>query len=256
MAMINVNRQTNDMFYRYKMPRLIAKVEGTGNGIKTVLVNVTAVAKSLIRPPTCKQQARGFFQMLTLKFLLDVTKFFGCELGAQVQMYAKEDRYIVNGAHDCEKLQSLLDGFIKRFVLCPNCDNPETKLVSPLPLASHFDDRCFQSVRKRNGGEIHQVCAACGYQGTINMASHKLTTYIFKNPPDAVRLERIGASETVFLLGGKEWSPSGGENQGENEEEQEIRRCHARFRRRKPNRTQRQNGKDGGDDRLVIDRVI
>ncbi len=61
---------------------------------------------------------------------LDVTKFFGCELGAQVQMNAKEDRYIVNGSHDCEKLQNLLDGFIKRFVLCPNCDNPETKLVS------------------------------------------------------------------------------------------------------------------------------
>lgn len=66
----------------------------------------------------------------TIRFLLvDVTKFFGCELGAQVQMNAKEDRYIVNGAHDCEKLQNLLDGFIKRFVLCPNCDNPETNLV-------------------------------------------------------------------------------------------------------------------------------
>jgi translation initiation factor 5 len=44
-------------------------------------------------------------------------------------MNAKEDRYIVNGAHDCEKLQNLLDGFIKRFVLCPHCDNPETILV-------------------------------------------------------------------------------------------------------------------------------
>ena len=54
MAMINVNRQTNDMFYRYKMPKLAAKVEGTGNGIKTVLVNVTAIAKALNRPPTCK----------------------------------------------------------------------------------------------------------------------------------------------------------------------------------------------------------
>ncbi|UJR22429.1 hypothetical protein I4U23_025490 [Adineta vaga] len=151
MAMINVNRQTNDMFYRYKMPKLIAKVEGTGNGIKTVVVNATAIAKALNRPTTY------------------VTKFFGCELGAQVQMNAKEDRYIVNGSHDCEKLQNLLDGFIKRFVLCPNCDNPETNL----------------SFRKRNGGEIHQVCAACGYQGTINMASHKLTTYIAKNPPDA-----------------------------------------------------------------------
>jgi translation initiation factor 5 len=54
MAMINVNRQTHDMFYRYKMPKLVAKVEGTGNGIKTVLVNITAIAKALSRPPSCK----------------------------------------------------------------------------------------------------------------------------------------------------------------------------------------------------------
>ena len=56
MAMININRQTNDMFYRYKMPKLLAKVEGTGNGIKTVLVNLSAIAKALIRPPTCKNK--------------------------------------------------------------------------------------------------------------------------------------------------------------------------------------------------------
>ena len=67
--------------------------------------------------------------IVSFPLILDVAKFFGCELGAQVQMYPKEDRYIVNGAHDCEKLQNLLDGFIKRFVLCPNCDNPETILV-------------------------------------------------------------------------------------------------------------------------------
>jgi hypothetical protein len=56
MAMINVNRQTNDMFYRYKMPKLLAKVEGTGNGIKTVVVNATAIAKALNRPTTCKNR--------------------------------------------------------------------------------------------------------------------------------------------------------------------------------------------------------
>lgn len=60
----------------------------------------------------------------------DPTKYFGCELGAQVQMDAKNERYIVNGAHDAARFQELLDGFIKRFVLCPECDNPETNLVS------------------------------------------------------------------------------------------------------------------------------
>lgn len=60
----------------------------------------------------------------------DPTKFFGCELGAQTQFDQKNDRYIVNGSHDSGKLQGLLDGFIKKFVLCPECENPETILVS------------------------------------------------------------------------------------------------------------------------------
>ena len=37
------------------------------------------------------------------------------------------------------------------------------------PLLVHLQS--FQSFRKRIGGDIHKVCAACGYQGTINMAS-------------------------------------------------------------------------------------
>ena len=37
--------------------------------------------------------------------LLDVTKYFGCELGAQTQFDFKNDRYIVNGVHEAGKLQ-------------------------------------------------------------------------------------------------------------------------------------------------------
>jgi len=59
----------------------------------------------------------------------DPTKYFGCELGAQTQFDNKNDRYIVNGSHTSDKLQDLLDGFIRKFVLCPECDNPETNLV-------------------------------------------------------------------------------------------------------------------------------
>lgn len=44
-------------------------------------------------------------------------------------MDVRNGRYIVNGAHESVKLQNLLDGFIKKFVLCPECENPETDLV-------------------------------------------------------------------------------------------------------------------------------
>lgn len=161
---VNVNRSVSDQFYRYKMPRLIAKVtfprlvsllnlsgwflnlllcfqvEGKGNGIKTVIVNMVDVAKALNRPPTCQYCLRfplscqnGKTRRL-LKYRLpfvDPTKFFGCELGAQTQFDTKNDRYIVNGSHEANKLQDMLDGFIKKFVLCAECDNPETDLVSP-----------------------------------------------------------------------------------------------------------------------------
>lgn len=148
MGSVNVNRSVSDAFYRYKMPRLRAKVEGKGNGIKTVIVNMIDVAKAIGRPATYP------------------TKYFGCELGAQTQFDFKNDRFIVNGSHDATKLQDLLDGFIRKFVLCPECDNPETTLTVSQKKAT-----------------INQACKACGYHGPLEF-NHKLNTFIIKNPPN------------------------------------------------------------------------
>ncbi|XP_066252104.1 eukaryotic translation initiation factor 5 [Euwallacea similis] len=145
---LNVNRSVSDVFYRYKMPRLQAKVEGKGNGIKTVIVNMAEVAKALGRPPTYP------------------TKYFGCELGAQTLFDFKNERFIVNGSHDAVKLQDLLDGFIRKFVLCPECENPETDLIVST---------------KKN--QVTQGCKACGYHGVL-ISNHKLMTFILKNPPN------------------------------------------------------------------------
>eukprot|EP00051_Salpingoeca_urceolata_P004621 m.66389 g.66389 ORF g.66389 m.66389 type:complete len:435 (+) comp13748_c0_seq2:447-1751(+) len=146
MASLNINRNVDDAFYRYKMPPILAKVEGKGNGIKTVIPNMVEVAKALSRPPEYP------------------TKFFGCELGAQTIMDAKNERYIVNGAFDAPRLQDLLDGFIQKFVLCPACDNPETNL------------------RVTSKKTIEQTCLACGHRGFLPM-NHRLTTYILNHPP-------------------------------------------------------------------------
>lgn len=147
MGSVNVNRNVTDIFYRYKMPRLQAKVEGKGNGIKTVIVNMAEVARAIGRPATYP------------------TKYFGCELGAQTQFDYKNERFIVNGSHDASKLQDLLDGFIRKFVLCPECDNPETDLT----------------VSNRNQ-TISQSCKACGFHGLLKV-NHKVNTFILKNPP-------------------------------------------------------------------------
>lgn len=154
---LNVNRNVQDAFYRYKMPRIQAKVEGKGNGIKTVLVNMVDVARALARPPTY------------------VTKYFGCELGAQTQSDVKNERYIVNGCHEAGKLQDMLDGFIKKFVLCEQCENPET-------------------VIKVKKNLIGASCKACGHIFTMDNL-HKVATFIIKNPPEK-EIEAQGESVT------------------------------------------------------------
>lgn len=71
----------------------------------------------------------------------------------------------MNGSHDAAKLQDLLDGFIRKFVLCPECDNPETDLTV--------------SAKNQN---ISQSCKACGFHGLLKV-DHKVNTFILKNPP-------------------------------------------------------------------------
>jgi len=141
-TIINIAGTTpvDDAEYRYKMPAVFGKIEGSGNGIKTAIPNISAVASSLHRPPG------------------EVNKFFGCELGAQTTYAADTDRAIVNGAHNDTILQNLMHRYIQGFVNCPNCGLPETdyKIKSEI---------------------IYHKCAACGAKEMVDM-THKLCNYI------------------------------------------------------------------------------
>jgi hypothetical protein len=51
---VTIPRGIQDPHFRYWMPVLQAKIEGRGNGIKTVITNMADIAKCLDRPPSCK----------------------------------------------------------------------------------------------------------------------------------------------------------------------------------------------------------
>ena len=141
-TIINIAGTTpvDDPEYRYKMPAVFGKIEGSGNGIKTVIPNITDVALSLHRQPG------------------EVNKFFGTELGAQSRYNADTDKAIVNGAHTDAVLQDLMHLYIEKFVLCPNCGLPESEY-------------------KIKSDAIFHRCKACGAKEMVDM-SHKLCNYI------------------------------------------------------------------------------
>ncbi|KZV61373.1 eukaryotic translation initiation factor 5 [Peniophora sp. CONT] len=178
-GIVNIRRDVDDKFYRYRMPLLLTKIEGKGNGIKTVIPNMSDVARALSRPPTYP------------------TKFFGSELGAQTSVDEKNDRYIVNGAHDANRLRELLDGFIDKFVLCGSCKNPETDLIL------------------LKGDMIVRDCKACGVRSDVDMR-HKLTTYIVKNPPKKTKNKKGGHAEGPSVGAGAPPPDAAAEAEGEN----------------------------------------
>ena len=109
------------------------------------MANLPSVSSSLARPPA---------------YLI---KYFGFELGAQTNTNPKDDRWIINGAHEASKLQDSLDGFISKFVLCKSCKNPETTIII-------------------KDGRIILDCKACGQRHEADLR-HKLSGFILKNEP-------------------------------------------------------------------------
>jgi len=143
--MINIGGDPNDANYRYKMPFLQVKIEGRGNGIKTVLVNIVDVCKHLhTQPEWC-------------------TRFFGIEMGAVSRYDEKRDVGIVHGQHEAKTLQLVLKKFVTGFILCPKCKLPELQ----------------QKVHKEKLLLLAR-CASCGWKGEIK-STHKVKQFIINS---------------------------------------------------------------------------
>ncbi|KAL0213147.1 hypothetical protein RCL1_006773 [Eukaryota sp. TZLM3-RCL] len=149
-TLLNIDGSTT-MGYRYKMPPIESKVEGRGNGIKTVIPNADAVARAL--------KVDGAY----------VVKWLGMELGAQSTWNDETKHAVVNGSHSAPVLQETLQGFINTFVLCPRCKLPEIVM----------------STAKK---DLMIDCKACG-EHSKSASKHKIISFIKRTLADSAEKE-------------------------------------------------------------------
>ncbi|KAF7684423.1 Eukaryotic translation initiation factor 5 [Astathelohania contejeani] len=164
--LININPNTNDPFYRYKMPKPTTAIEGRGNGIKTIITNLDAIGQALNRSPVY------------------ILKHLSYELGSQSKNDAK--KYSINGSHETSKIQDKIYGFIKLYVICTGCDNPETEFI--------------------NDRGLKKSCFACGHkdkvEGNSKLINFILKDYDFTNKKSMYSNEP-GVSEQVIITSPK-----------------------------------------------------
>lgn len=142
------NLQSDDESFRYKMPKLIIKVET----IKTLLLNIDAVAKALYTNPEY------------------ICKYIGFSLGTISSYDKKRNIGVINGSQENKKLQELIDEYTKHILICPKCVLPELFL-------------------KGEKKYIDRSCDACSYSDKLNVSKDKtvdkIINYIIKNPSDS-----------------------------------------------------------------------
>jgi len=146
---------SDDPFYRYKMPQVIAFVLGKGKMIKTMIANADQVAVSLKRPPSY------------------LVHYIGYQLSAQCKYEAKKpagENAQVSGDISGEKLSELTESFIREWITCPKCELPE----------------CDLEIKKKEVS-IKLVCSGCGAVSSINkkvkQKQPKFVKFVINNPP-------------------------------------------------------------------------
>lgn len=166
---IPIERSNADPFYRYQMDEVKVKIEGRGNGIKTIITNLTAISHALKRNPE------------------HILRFLGYELGSQTKSEKSENRYTINGAHEVGCMQSQIYDFIDKYVMCTQCKNPETFYVL------------------KDGKTLHRECYACGYK---SKTEGRLANLIAKDVDSTQRTESYHSqSESMDSLAAKDNAP-------------------------------------------------
>lgn len=159
---VNMNG-SDDPFYRYTMPAIEIKVEGTTKMIKTVLTNIENVAASCGRP---------------VDYLVT---FFGQELSAASKVDTKIQKAYVTGAMKLEDIQACCFKFINNYVMCGTCNNPETVVTVS---------------GKKKSMTIVLVCKGCGAKTTLD-ATDRFVKFMTLHPPALTKQEQLLMGDTL-----------------------------------------------------------
>lgn len=142
--MMNIGGDMSDTFYRYKMSHVVTIQEGKNQNTKTIIKNFATICEELKRDPT------------------DIEKFVSYRLNLRVKINKKE--LVVHGNHSTTSLQNIINDYIRDYVLCKSCGNPETSI---------YNDKTINAL----------TCSACGSVSKINDGSKltKYNEYLLKN---------------------------------------------------------------------------
>lgn len=110
---------------RFKIPEIKKFYEGN----KTVIENFGKIADKLSREKD------------------SILKFFLKKLATNGEV--KGQRAVFTGRFNQEKLEETLKGYVNKYVICPNCGKPDTKLL-------------------KKGCHTFMKCMACGAENLVN----------------------------------------------------------------------------------------
>jgi len=148
---VNMNG-SQDPYYRYTMPCISVKVEGTTKMIKSVFVNIDDVCRAVGRPPD---------------YLIT---YLGQELSANSKIEKDTGKAYVTGNFEEKQVQALVFKFITDTVTCEKCKNPETT--------------CNIEGKKKNM-TLYLTCKGCGGRTDLNSADRFVKYMILHPPTDA-----------------------------------------------------------------------
>lgn len=136
---------SDDLFYRYKMPQLAFQVVGNGKMVKTYLVNVEDVAKSLHIDPRY------------------ISAYIGYETSSKFSYNNKtansREKTYISGEFTADKISMLLESLIKKIIICRRCKLPELEYII---------------IKK----DILARCKSCGERYTFTNINDKFIKYM------------------------------------------------------------------------------